>query len=122
MTDYFDLLREYSNPENKGKLEDANIIIRGFSSSCGDKFTFYIKVNKDGIIEDAKFEGEGCALSTISSSRFCTYIKGKKIEDIKKDLPSFEEMCKLIGIEEVASSRMGCVMLPVNAFRKGAMV
>ncbi|MCW1292975.1 MAG: iron-sulfur cluster assembly scaffold protein [Candidatus Rehaiarchaeum fermentans] len=116
MTDYFQLLEEYRNPKNRGTIENADIVIEGYSTSCGDKFSFYIKT-ENGKIIDAKFDGSGCAISTVSSSRFCNYIIGKDLKELEENLPDEKKMCELLEIEEIGSSRIGCLMLPVNALK-----
>ncbi len=111
--DFEKLWEKYVNPKNKGKLEDADVKIEGFSTSCGDRITLYIKT-KNGKIVDAKFDGEGCAISTVASSEYCDYIKGKTINEI---VLSEEDMLKLLGLNSISSSRLGCLMLPVNAIK-----
>ncbi len=108
-----DLWEKYNNPKNKGELKDANIIIKGFSTSCGDKITLYIKT-ENNIVKDAKFDGEGCAISTVASSEFCDYMKGKSLND---GILSENDMLKLLGLDAISSSRLGCLMLPVNALK-----
>ena len=54
-------------PRNFGALPDANREAHGHNPLCGDKLDVHVKV-KDGIVEDVKFEGAGCAISVASAS------------------------------------------------------
>lgn len=64
------------NPRNYGSLEHANRRAEGFNPLCGDRLTVYLLVNDQGIIEDVRFEGEGCAISTASASIMTETVKG----------------------------------------------
>jgi nitrogen fixation NifU-like protein len=70
------ILDHYRQPRNSGRLTDANRVADGFNPLCGDKLTLYMKV-KDGVIEDASFEGAGCAIAMASASLMTENIKGK---------------------------------------------
>lgn len=81
MSDLRDLYQEvildhYRKPRNFHPLADANRKAEGFNPLCGDRLTLYVKL-KDGVIEDASFEGAGCAISTASASLLTDMIKGK---------------------------------------------
>ena len=56
------------SPRNYGSLEDANRTAEGFNPLCGDQLQVYLYVNNDAIIEEVRFEGKGCAISTASAS------------------------------------------------------
>ncbi len=64
------------HPRNFGELEHANHRATGFNHLCGDQVVLYLKVS-DGIIEDIRFEGSGCAISTASASLMTEALKGK---------------------------------------------
>ena len=81
MSDLRDLYQEViidhsRRPRNFGPLAQHNHRAEGFNPLCGDKLTLYLKVS-DGIIEDASFEGTGCAISTASASLMTEALKGK---------------------------------------------
>lgn len=81
MTDLRDLYQEvildhYRHPHNFGPLAGANRHAEGFNPLCGDRLTLHLKV-VDGVIEAARFEGEGCAISTASASLMTDALKGK---------------------------------------------
>lgn len=74
---YQELIVDHSKrPRNFGKLEGANRHATGYNPLCGDKLTVYLKM-KDDLVEDVRFEGSGCAISTASASMMTERAKGK---------------------------------------------
>jgi nitrogen fixation NifU-like protein len=63
-------------PRNFGSLPEATHSKNGQNPLCGDKFTVYV-TEHDGVIEDVKFEGTGCAISVASASLMTEAVKGK---------------------------------------------
>ena len=59
------LMDNYKNPQNQGKIEDYTFFKHQKNASCGDIFDLYVKI-EDGKIIDVKYLGEGCAISTAS--------------------------------------------------------
>ncbi len=76
------ILEHNSSKKNKGELADATAIERGHNPNCGDDLTLMVKV-EDGVIQDAKFAGIGCAISTASMSIMIDLVKGKSVDDAK---------------------------------------
>jgi len=81
MPDLRDLYQEVildhnRRPRNFGRLIDANRSAEGFNPLCGDQLTLYLKLVND-VIEDVRFEGTGCAISTASASLMTEALKGK---------------------------------------------
>lgn len=75
-------------PRNFGKLETANHCKVGHNPLCGDKLVLYI-TEKNGVIEDMRFEGEGCAISVASASLMTETIKGKTIKEFNALFDNF---------------------------------
>jgi len=78
------VIDHYENPRNVGSLDkDDPGVGTGMvgAPACGDVMKLQIKVNKEGIIEDAKFKTYGCG-SAIASSSLCTeWLKGKTLDE-----------------------------------------
>jgi nitrogen fixation NifU-like protein len=70
------ILDHNRRPRNYGKLEHANRQAEGFNPVCGDHLTLYLQMNGD-VIDDLRFEGEGCAISKASASLMTDSLKGK---------------------------------------------
>lgn len=78
---YTEIITEHSRSNhNRRHLENPTSVVDGINPSCGDEITLEIR-EKDGIIEDASFTGEGCAISTASTSIMIDLIKGKTTEE-----------------------------------------
>ena len=74
----------YENPRNVGALDknDAQVGTGMVGApACGDVMKLQIKVNKEGIIEDAKFKTFGCGSAIASSSLITEWVKGKTLEE-----------------------------------------
>jgi SUF system NifU family Fe-S assembly protein len=96
MSDLRDLYQEvildhYRRPRNFGPLPDADRKAEGFNPLCGDRLTLYVKV-KDGVIEDASFEGSGCAISTASASLLTESIKGRSEREAEALFQRFHDV------------------------------
>ncbi len=78
------VLDHYENPRNVGKLDDGDSSVgTGMvgAPACGDVMRLQIKVNDEGVIEDAKFKTYGCGSAIASSSLLTEWVKGKKLEE-----------------------------------------
>lgn len=78
------LIDHYENPRNVGSLDKNDTTVgTGLvgAPACGDVMKLQIKVNKDGIIEDAKFKTFGCGSAIASSSLMTEWVKGKTLEE-----------------------------------------
>ena len=116
-----DLYREviidhYQHPHNHGVIENADISYEDTNPLCGDKIRIDLKV-KNGIVEDVKFTGKGCAISQASASMLTDEIKGKSLEEIKQ--LDKQTIYDLIGIP-LGPSRVKCAMLPPKVIKTGA--
>ena len=77
----------YENPRNVGTLDkDDEKVGTGLvgAPACGDVMRLQIKVNDDGVIEDAKFKTFGCGSAIASSSLATEWIKGKSIDEAEQ--------------------------------------
>jgi nitrogen fixation NifU-like protein len=81
------LIDHYENPRNVGTLDQSDESVgTGMvgAPACGDVMRLQIKVNKEGVIEDAKFKTYGCGSAIASSSLVTEWVKGKTVEDAAK--------------------------------------
>ena len=77
------VLDHYENPRNVGALEadDASVGTGMVGApACGDVMKLQIKVNDDGIIEEARFKTYGCGSAIASSSLVTEWVKGKTLD------------------------------------------
>ena len=78
------VLDHYENPRNVGKFDkDDTTVGTGMvgAPACGDVMRLQIKVNDDGVIEDAKFKTYGCGSAIASSSLLTEWVKGKSLTE-----------------------------------------
>jgi len=78
------VLDHYENPRNVGGFDkDDTSVGTGMvgAPACGDVMKLQIKVNDDGVIEDAKFKTYGCGSAIASSSLLTEWVRGKTLEE-----------------------------------------
>jgi nitrogen fixation NifU-like protein len=81
------VLDHYENPRNVGKLDaDDDNVGTGMvgAPACGDVMRLQIKVNAEGVIEDAKFKTYGCGSAIASSSLLTEWVKGKNLDEAEQ--------------------------------------
>ena len=77
------MLDHYENPRNVGKLDDDDVNVgTGMvgAPACGDVMRLQIKVDDEGVIEDAKFKTYGCGSAIASSSLLTEWVKGRSLD------------------------------------------
>ena len=82
-----ELTDHYEKPRNVGSMDkDSKEVGTGLvgAPACGDVMKLQIKVDDQGVIEDAKFKTFGCGSAIASSSLITEWVKGKKIDDANK--------------------------------------
>ena len=87
------ILDNYQEPMNKGLIENdgSYLTCNTNSESCIDNLDFMMKINND-IIEDIRFDGEACAISTSASSIMIRSLIGKSVEEAKDILKNYYNM------------------------------
>ena len=78
------VIDHYENPRNVGKMDDTDLNVgTGMvgAPACGDVMRLQIKVNADGVIEDAKFKTYGCGSAIASSSLLTEWVKGRSLDE-----------------------------------------
>lgn len=77
------VLDHYENPRNVGKMDvNDSSVGTGMvgAPACGDVMRLQIKVDDNGVIEDAKFKTYGCGSAIASSSLLTEWVKGKTLD------------------------------------------
>lgn len=80
------VIDHYENPRNVGSFDKNDPTVGSGmvgAPACGDVMRLQIKVNQDGIIEDAKFKTYGCGSAIASSSLVTEWIKGKSLDEAR---------------------------------------
>jgi nitrogen fixation NifU-like protein len=78
---YQDLILDHGkHPRNFHVLDKANHEALGHNPLCGDRLMLYVTVDANNIIQDAAFQGSGCAISVASASMMTEMLKGKSLQ------------------------------------------
>ena len=112
-----EVLDHFENPRNTGSLDkesaDVGTGIVG-APACGDVMKLQIKVDKNGIIQDAKFKTYGCGSAIASSSLVTEWIKGRTLDEAQKiknkdiathlSLPPVKIHCSVLAEDAIRSA------------------
>ncbi len=111
------VIEHYENPRNVGTLDsDAEDVGTGLvgAPACGDVMRLQIRVNPDGVIEDARFKTFGCGSAIASSSLATEWIKGKRLEEAERlsnseiatelNLPPVKIHCSVLAEDAIKSA------------------
>ncbi|MGV8163073.1 MAG: iron-sulfur cluster assembly scaffold protein [Candidatus Nanoarchaeia archaeon] len=111
-----ELLELYRNPKNRGVMINPHIHTEDSNPLCGDQVEIFLRLDKEGKIQDALFEGKGCVISMASTSLLLEHIKGKTLKEI--DDITREDLLDMIGIN-LTPSRIKCATLSLVTVKKG---
>ena len=109
------VIDHYENPRNVGSLDPQDQAVgTGLvgAPACGDVMKLQIKVNEQGVIEDAKFKTFGCGSAIASSSLVTEWIKGKTIDEAS--IIKNTEIAQHLSLPPV---KIHCSMLAEDAIR-----
>lgn len=125
------IMDHYKNPRNRGTFDNDAVTVNLNNPTCGDRISLQIML-QDGIVQEAKYTGEGCSISMSSASMMTEAVKGKTMEqalDIANrfsslmkgeevDFDDYEDLEALSGVNKFPA-RIKCATLAWNALRKG---
>jgi len=111
------VIDHYENPRNVGSMdkEDSHVGTGMVGApACGDVMRLQIKVNDNGVIEDAKFKTYGCGSAIASSSLLTEWVKGKSLEEAAKiknteiaqelELPPVKIHCSVLAEDAIKAA------------------
>jgi nitrogen fixation NifU-like protein len=98
------ILDHGKNPRNFRHPEDAPLEAHGNNPLCGDKLTVYARLGDGEKIEDAAFEGRGCAISIASASMMTGILRGKTVPEMERLFGAFHHMCTGEGEADAAAA------------------
>ncbi len=125
------IMDHYKNPRNRGDIEDGTVTVDLNNPTCGDRISLQLQL-ANGIVQQARFKGEGCSISIASASMMTDAVKGKTFEDAIALAEKFSSLMKgedvvfddyedleaLSGVNKFPA-RIKCATLAWNALRKG---
>lgn len=111
------VIDHYENPRNVGSFDKNDESVgTGMvgAPACGDVMKLQIKVNGEGVIEDAKFKTYGCGSAIASSSLITEWVKGKSLDEalaIKNseiaeelELPPVKVHCSILAEDAIKAA------------------
>lgn len=118
MDDFYreNILDHYRNPRNKGRLENPTYMHEEHNPLCGDIIRIDLHVNEDQVIDQVRFDGQGCAISQASASMLTEMIEGKTLDEAKA--LSKEDLLEALGIE-IGPVRLKCALLSLKVLKAG---
>ena len=116
-----DLYREiiidrYKNPQHRGNLNPHDIAFEDDNPLCGDHIRIELRVDSSDRINEAVFDGHGCAISQASADLLLDFVLNKTVEEVKK--VSKDDLLELLGLE-LGPVRLKCALLSLKVLKAG---
>lgn len=118
MDDFYreNILDHYRNPRNKGRLENPTHSHEENNPLCGDVIHIDLHVNGENVIDQVRFDGQGCAISQASASMLTEMLQGKTLDEAKE--LSKGDILEALGIE-IGPVRLKCALLSLKVLKAG---
>ncbi len=114
------IMDHYSAPRHKAKPEaEGYVSLHSSSENCIDDIDVFVLLNKEGKVEDARWDGTACAISTASSDILCDLLLGKTGEEAQYIIDQYRAM---IRGEEYDAEVLEEALAFVNTGRQPARV
>jgi len=109
------LLDHFRHPRNYGSLSAPDISNEQFNPLCGDRIRIELKLRRS-TVNEARFKGDGCAISTAAASLLTELVVGEDVEELF-NLPDARLIAALES--DIKPARLQCALLPLQALREG---
>ena len=109
------LLDHFRRPRNYGSLVNPDVSYEEFNPLCGDRIRIELKLDQTTIAE-ARFKGDGCAISTAAASLLTELITGSQLEAVTT--LSDEQLIAALE-SDIQPARRQCALLALEALRAG---
>ena len=110
------IVERYKSPLMRGELDPHDYSYEDDNPLCGDRIRIDVRVDGEGVITEAAFSGEGCAISVVSADILVESIVGRKLDEGKGF--SKEDLLELLGIE-LSPVRLKCALLSLKVLKAG---
>lgn len=109
------LLDHFRHPRNYGALAAPAISFESFNPLCGDRIRIEVNL-QDSIVQEARFKGDACAISTAAASLLTELIRGASLMELS-DITDERLISALES--DIKPARRQCALLPLEALRAG---
>ena len=109
------LLDHFRRPRHYGSLEAPDISNEQFNPLCGDRIRIELKL-KESVVNEVRFKGDGCAISTAAASLLTELLLGQDITQLANI--SDEHLISALQ-SDIKPARLQCALLPLHALREG---
>lgn len=127
------ILDHSSHPHHHGVLDESTTEIEMNNPTCGDVIQLQMKLTPENVIEDIRFDGSGCSISTASTSMMTDVVIGKTTTEALALIDSFSELVQgkdvakldALGDAQILSgvakfpARIKCATLGWKALERG---
>jgi nitrogen fixation NifU-like protein len=110
------IIDRYKNPQFRGNLDPHDITFEDDNPLCGDHIQVDLRVDADGRVTEAAFDGHGCAISQASADLLMEYAVGKSLDEIKQ--LTRDDLLELLGID-LGPVRLKCALLSLKVLKAG---
>ncbi|MFN3490640.1 MAG: Fe-S cluster assembly sulfur transfer protein SufU [Anaerolineales bacterium] len=110
------IIEHYKNPSHRGKLDPYDISFADNNPLCGDHIEITLRINENGNVKEALFDGHGCAISQASADLLMEAIIGKPLEEVKQ--LKKDDILEMLGIE-LGPVRLKCALLSLKVLKAG---
>lgn len=110
------IIEHYKNPSYRGTLEPHDISFQDDNPLCGDHIRVDLRVDGNGRITAARFDGHGCAISQASADLLVESIHSKTLDEVKA--LSKQDILEMLGID-LGPVRLKCALLSLKVLKAG---
>ena len=108
------VLEHFRRPRNRRQLQVATVSREGFNPLCGDRVRIELEI-ADGVIRDAAFTANACAICTASASLLTERVRGQPVREVVR--LSDDDVLDALG-SELPAARVRCATLPAQTLRE----
>ncbi len=109
------LLDHFRHPRNYGELPAPDISSENFNPLCGDRIRIELTLN-GSVVEDVRFKGDACAISTAAASLLTELIMGADLKEVAAI--SDDQLISALQ-SDIKPARIQCALLALEALRAG---
>jgi nitrogen fixation NifU-like protein len=110
------IIEHYKNPGYRGHLDPHDILFEDSNPLCGDHIEITLRIDADGKVADARFDGHGCAISQASADLLVESIIGKPLDEVKQLNKDY--ILDMLGID-LGPVRLKCALLSLKVLKAG---